>query len=85
MFLTYESFVEIDNIFYVIWLDPLHNMYPDDKYGGLRKVKPHSTCCKDRDEEIIQLKQENEKLLNENKRLIEDLDMQHSQVNGHVF
>lgn len=51
-----------DNIFYVVWLDPLHNMYPDDKYGGLRKVKPTSTCCKDRDEIITQLKDENEKL-----------------------
>ena len=22
------------NIFYVIWLDPLHNMYPDERSGG---------------------------------------------------
>ena len=27
-----------ENIFYVIWLDPLHNMYPDPKYGGLKTV-----------------------------------------------
>ena len=44
--------------FYVIWFDPLHNMYPDDRFGGLRKVKSPSTCCKDRDEEIARLKQE---------------------------
>lgn len=47
-----------ENVFYVIWLDPLHNMYPDEHYGGLRKVKIPSTCCKDRDEEIAHLKQE---------------------------
>ena len=29
-----------ENIFYVIWLDPLHNLYPDDKYGGLKTVTP---------------------------------------------
>lgn len=48
----------IGNVFYVIWLDPLHNMYPDDRFGGLRKVKPPSTCCKDRDEELAQLREE---------------------------
>ena len=48
----------IENCFYVIWLDPLHNMYPDERYGGLRKVKPASTCCKDRDEEILKLQDE---------------------------
>lgn len=46
-----------ENIFYVIWLDPLHNMYPDDRYGGLRQIKPASNCCKDRDEEILLLKE----------------------------
>ncbi len=29
-----------ENIFYVIWLDPLHNMYPDSKYGGLKTINP---------------------------------------------
>lgn len=47
-----------ENVFYVIWFDPLHNMYPDDRFGGLRKVKSPGTCCKDRDEEIARLKQE---------------------------
>lgn len=56
-----------ENIFYVIWLDPLHNMYPDDRFGGLRKTKPASTCCKDRDEEIIRLQQELEKAKNDAK------------------
>ena len=47
-----------ENCFYVIWLDPLHNMYPDDRYGGLRKIRAVSTCCKDRDEEILRLQEE---------------------------
>lgn len=50
-----------ENCFYVIWLDPLHNMYPDDRFGGLRKVKAASTCCKDRDNEILRLQEELQK------------------------
>ena len=50
--------VLIEKCFYVIWFDPLHNMYPDEKYGGLRKVLPPSTCCKDRDKEILRLQEE---------------------------
>lgn len=44
-----------ENIFYVFWLDPHHNMYPDERYGGLKKIKPPLTCCKDRDEELSEL------------------------------
>lgn len=65
----------IENVFYVIWLDPLHNMYPDDKYGGLRKVKPGSTCCKDRDQIIKQLQENNDKLIEENKIYQELLEL----------
>ena len=50
-----------NNIFYVIWFDPQHNLYPDKNHGGLKKVVPPSTCCKDRDFELQQLKEEVEK------------------------
>ncbi len=50
-----------DNIFYVIWFDPQHNLYPDRNHGGLKKVVPPSTCCKERDLEIERLKNELEK------------------------
>lgn len=50
--------VFVENIFYVIWLDPHHNMYPDDRYGGLKVITPPKTCCKDRDEIIEQLNEE---------------------------
>lgn len=46
----------VDNVFYVIWFDPHHNLYPDKNHGGLRKVTPPSTCCKDRDKELKQLR-----------------------------
>lgn len=54
-----------DNIFYVIWLDPLHNMYPDERYGGLRNINPPKTCCADRDEVLKELREENERLKEE--------------------
>jgi hypothetical protein len=61
-----------DNVFYVIWLDPLHNLYPDDRYGGLRVIRPPKTCCKDRDEIIAQKQAEIERLQKDVKEL-EDL------------
>lgn len=47
-----------DNVFYVIWFDPQHNLYPDKNHGGLKKIVPPSTCCKDRDMEIERLQKE---------------------------
>lgn len=63
-----------ENIFYIIWLDPLHNMYPNENYGGLRRIKPESTCCKDRDEIIEKLQKENNKLMKENAYWETELD-----------
>ena len=51
-----------ENVFYVIWLDPLHNMYPDEKYGGLRIISPPLTCCADREETIRELNEKVAKL-----------------------
>lgn len=45
----------VRNIFYIIWLDPQHNLYPDKNHGGLTKIKPLSNCCKERDEKIAEL------------------------------
>lgn len=63
-----------ENIFYIVWLDPLHNMYPNDHYGGLRKIKPPSTCCRDREDSVKLLSAENEKLKAEKKELEELLE-----------
>lgn len=47
-----------DNVFYVIWFDPHHNLYPDENHGGLKKIIPPATCCKDRDKELVRLRSE---------------------------
>lgn len=59
----------IDNVFYVVWLDPQHNMYPDDRFGGLKIIKPPSTCCKERENEFEKIYLENSKLKEENTEL----------------
>ena len=64
-----------DNTFYIIWLDPLHNMYPDKRFGGLREIKSPNSCCKDRDNIIIKLQTENQDL----KEYIHLLEIEKSQ------
>ena len=59
----------VNNIFYVIWFDPHHNLYPDDHFGGLRTVRPPQTCCKERDQEIYELRCKLEEQTEENKFL----------------
>lgn len=46
----------LGNRFYVIWLDPHHNLYPDDRYGGVKNFSPPETCCGYRDSELESLK-----------------------------
>jgi hypothetical protein len=58
-----------ENIFYVVWLDPLHNMYPDDKFGGLRILRQPTTCCKEREEKITDMQEELKKVKEENEIL----------------
>lgn len=66
--------VLVDNIFYVIWLDPLHNMYPSERHGGLKKIDPLKSCCMEFFDEIDLLKQEINKLKDENKQLNDDIN-----------
>lgn len=65
----------IENIFYVVWLDPQHNLYPDKRHGGLKVIKPPSTCCKERDKDLMRLCEENNKLRQENDCLMKEMDI----------
>ena len=67
LLITEESSIRRKHLSLVTQRLDLHNMYPDDRYGGLRKVKPGSTCCKDRDQIIEQLQESIDKLKEENK------------------
>lgn len=66
--------VFVNNVFYIIWVDPLHNMYPDDRFGGLRVITPPTTCCRDIEEKILILQEENEQLKKDIKYLEEEIE-----------
>lgn len=55
----------VKNIFHVVWFDPQHNLHPDKNHGGLKKIIPPSTCCKERDKEITVLREQLEKARSE--------------------
>lgn len=66
----------IANIFYVIWLDPQHNMYPDDKYGGLKEYDLPGDCCKVQESLVSKLEEEAASMkseLDEYKSILEEL------------
>ena len=71
-----------ENIFYVIWFDPLHNMYPDDKYGGLKLITPPKTCCKDREEIINELQNKIKDLQNKIIELQNDCEFWENEANN---
>lgn len=52
----------VGNRFYIVWLDPHHNLYPDDKHGGRKFFNEPETCCSYRDTELDRLNQENKEL-----------------------
>ena len=53
----------IGNRFYVVWLDPHHNLNPDDRYGGIKYYQKPKDCFETLSEENIKLKNENALLL----------------------
>ena len=51
-------FIRADNIIYIVWFDPLHNVYPSKSFG-IRKLKSVRKCLSDElEEENTKLKQE---------------------------
>lgn len=64
--------VFFENVFYVVWLDPLHNLYPNSHFGGLRIIQAPSTCCREREKELEELSAENKSLRAENDQLRKD-------------
>ena len=66
--------VLVEDVFYVFWLDPLHNMYPDDNYGGAIKISPLRKCCLEIREQLNEINEKNKELEEENNALHELFD-----------
>jgi hypothetical protein len=53
----------IGNNFYVVWLDPDHNLHPDDRHGGIKVYKyPAQNSYEKKCAECEVLKKINEEL-----------------------
>ena len=63
-----------ENVFYVIWLDPFHNLYPDEHHGGVKKITPPRDCCIDLREENDSLHRKIDELTLKNSRLESELN-----------
>lgn len=58
----------IGNRFYIVWLDPYHNLYPDQRFGGRKKHDIPLNCYEElllKYKELKEEKSELEKLLEE--------------------
>lgn len=55
----------VGNHFYVVWLDRHHNLYPDDKFGGVKIFPAPMTCYEKLLEEHIELLQSKQELESE--------------------
>lgn len=53
----------IGNRFYIVWLDPYHNLNPDDRFGGIKYYEKPETCFEKINRENIKLKKENAELI----------------------
>lgn len=61
--------VIIENIFYIIWLDPHHFLYHNKSYGPKIPFRPIDSCCNPRDEVINEYETKIKSLEKENKEL----------------
>lgn len=53
----------IGNTFYIVWLDPHHNLYPDERFGGTKYYLKPETCFEKIIQENVKLKKENYELM----------------------
>jgi len=64
----------VGNTFYIVWLDPHHNLYPDDRFGGRKFYMKAPSCYDKLKESWLRLNDENHKLKKENENLMQMLN-----------
>lgn len=70
----------IENVFYIIWLDRHHNLYPDERHGGLKYCPEPSTCYECLEEEKEALQKQYDELYSEFDKLAIENDKLRSQI-----
>lgn len=48
----------IGHVFYIVWIDPHHNLYPDERYGGIHYYERPKDCTEYLNERILKLESE---------------------------
>ncbi|MBP3039381.1 hypothetical protein J9303_07765, partial [Bacillaceae bacterium Marseille-Q3522] len=65
--------IRYHNKIYIVWLDPEHNMNPDQRYGGVKYYDVPLTPFQEIELNYNQLIDENEKLIKENEVFLEEI------------
>ena len=68
----------VRNRFYIIWLDPHHNLYPDEKFGGTKYYERPLTCYEMLESEVLELNDKIGILEKDNSDLWEMLEENHT-------
>jgi hypothetical protein len=63
--------IRYHNIIYIIWLDPHHNMYPDERYGPPKRYPAPLRPYEELEQEIEKLQKQLEEKEQENKMLFD--------------
>lgn len=71
----------IENVFYIVWLDPHHNFYPNEKFGGEKYYDAPLTPYQTLEIEYNNLQEEYKKLKEENEFLFQMLEEYEKQLN----
>jgi hypothetical protein len=64
----------IENVFYIVWLDPHHNFYPDERFGGEKYYAAPLTPYQKLEIEYERLKEQNASLEKEREELYQMLE-----------
>lgn len=64
----------VSNVFYIVWLDPHHNLYPMKRHGGLTYCDTPSSCYDCLEIKNEQLQQENQELYEQYGELVDEND-----------
>lgn len=62
----------VGNRFYVIWLDPHHNLYPDERHGGVKIFNKEFSCAEILENQILNLYEKVWELEEKNQNLQEE-------------
>ncbi len=64
----------IDGVFYIVWLDPHHNLTNSEGYGGVNRYKAGRSIYEEKELEIEELKRKNRELEEEKKAALDLLN-----------